>query len=605
MNIEKYEQDLTAYWTGRDTVIKHDRAVIALVKPKRIQGFVQVVLNKPKVLFDTSVSILSSFEPICRMPWSGTDQDEAVRKQMSKSERAIIGIMREWNNNQYAMGRPSWLYELAYWACSGWVSWMPYVDTRDGLKFTCPFFDPLTVYPLWTNDGMEANLRRYYTTVGNARRMGEANGWNVSNLEGKTDTVQCKVLSLWEVVGGKVFNEVSFQGVTVKAREVTTFKEIPLKITPVAGTVEGPIAEGDVLPVARKGENIIAANRDVYEYQNKWTAFMMQIAQDVAYPNLLDYTEPGEAALKEEDLGSGKIHHRKVGEPIEVLRHAGTPGFELTTIINTFNMDEQRGGLPAIAWGSMPFEISGYMGSQLFAAVKYRLNPRLEVMRYVISSSTTESLRQFRKTKKKITLTVTETNRDKKRLGKGETFMEEFSGKDIPPTTYVDVDIPLATMVDKAQQMSWARQALSDPQLLSRETLWEDELGVQDIDQELRRIDNDMVNRLPGVQLIMAVERLKYLASVAKEEGNDEMAQAYLGYAQMMEQQIPGAKQDGGGQPGGPPSTGLPAEFGAGGTSPDMLASMEGRPPSGGTPGARTQGAASRAGSLWYPGKKE
>lgn len=589
------ESSLKTYWGPRDTMMKKDRSLIALTEPPKVPGFTRVTLNRPKVLWDTSVSLLSSFEPIMRLPWESPTQEEDERARLNKAERFLIGMMRELDKHQFDEGKDSWLWELAYWACSGWVVCFPLMENG---TFTARFYDPLTVYPEWGPDGLVRLLRSYWMQVGFARQMALDHNWTVDFTKVPSNN-SIQIRSLWEQVGGKVYNSIAIHQSVVKDKEVEKFPGIPIMVRVVAGTPEGAMSEGDTTYIARKVDSVIAPNRSEFLQMNRWMSLLMQIVQDTAYPDLMDYTAEGEVALKDEDVGTGKIHHRRIGETIEVLKRAAAPGFEVNTILNILSQDLQKGGLPEIVHGGLPFEISGFMGSQLFSAIKYKLNSRMLAMRQTISYVGTELIRQFRSSGKKLTLTVEKPQR----RGKGETYMEEFSKDDVPAATYIDVRLPLSTMVDKAQQMQLARQALTPPQVVSRPTLWEDFLDIQDIDLEYERISDDSVMELPGYKIIMGAAGLRAKAAQVEEE-MPESAEALRRYAELLENMVTG-QQQGQAQPGGPGPETLPPEFGAGGLSPDVLGAMRGKQPPGGTPGARTRGAESRKGGLWTPGMEK
>ena len=596
--MEEAEVILTTLWAPRDTVMKEDRSILALTEPKKIPGFTTATLNEPKVQFDTSKSILSASPFTLRIPID-TNATPEEQDRMNKTERFLIGIFREFDRNQFNRGRGTWMEELAHWACSGWISVFPLVEKINNKPmFRCEFYDPITVYPDWGIDGLLKVLRVYPISPNAAMQMAKRNNW--AFITNKLATEAVKVRSLWEMVDGKPQNTIDMDSIIVKPAVDEPFLSIPVFVLPVGGSPFGPIGGGDVDYISSIGENIIAVNKGQNKQMNKWVGLLMQIVQDVAYPSLMDMSETGEGSgLTQKQLGSGSIIPRKVGEPIEVLKHAGAPGFELGNIFQFLGRGIQKGGLPEIIHGGLPFEISGFMGSQLYAAVKHKLRRQILAMTQVTRYVAIEMIRQYSTGKfPKVTLTV----ENPRRVGKGETFMEEFSPKDIPEVAFVDVEYPLETMVDKAQQITMARQALAPPQLLSRQTLHEDWLGVQDSTLEMDRIENDQMSDLEGVKIIKAVENLYEAAAAAKAQGRLEKSNNLFRYAQLLEQQLlPKQQPTGAPQPGGMPPEQLPGELGAAGVSPDVLAAMMGKQPTGGTPGARTRGA-ERRGGLMLPG---
>lgn len=595
--IETIEQQLTNFWAPRDSVIKRDREYISLKEPKKVPGFVgPITINTPKTLWDTATSMLSSFDPLIRVPWKTKDKVERAR--YDKVERFLVGVLRDFNKFNFESGHFPWLYELAYWVNSGWVAGFPYITDDKLPRFTCELFDPITVYPMWGKGKMSLLLRRLWMPLHSAKYMVEINEWEWPFPDSEDLSKSIKVLALWEDTKGGIFHSVYVDGKEVKEKTLEKdFVSIPVFCIPVAGTPEGAISESDTSYIERKGESIISANRLTYTLLGKWLGFLMQIAQDAAYPPIQDFSETGKTVTDPKDIASGKLIPRKKDYPLEVIKHAGAPGFEISNIFGYLNKMEQEGGLPAIAQGNLPFEISGFMGSQLFASIKYKLNSRMMAMTSITAYVLQEMVRQFKAKKIKSIKLTTEYP---KRLGKGESFMEEFGSKDIPESCFVEVTLPILTMSDRAQQIMTARQAMSPPQVISRQTLWEDYLGIQDIDLEQSRLIDDMIDQLPEIQLIAAIEGLKQRSADAKKLGKAEQSLAFQQFADALTQKLInagiGAKpQQGGGAPG-VPSSQMPAEAGIAGISPDVLAAMAGKQPPGGTPGARTKGAEVREG---------
>jgi len=269
---------------------------------------------------------------------------------------------------------------------------------------------------------------------------------------------------------------------------------------------------------------------------------MSQIATETAYPPIQTESESGEAIVGKDELGSGAIIPTKTGEKIHPIERAHVP-VEVNNLLSMLTAGIQRGGLPYIIYGGLPFELSGFAISQLMMAVKYKLAPYLNCIQDTLGLVSTEFIHQFRQGGGKVTLSTTD------KYTKGEFFMEEYTKQDVPMVTFVEVTLPLGTPQDKVQQMLMARQALQPPALLSRETLWEDFLDVEDSDLEYDRIIKDMTSELPAVKIIGVVEDLRNRALAAHTAGDIEGARILMGYANMLLQQL--ANMAGGGQGAG------------------------------------------------------
>src|SRR3990170_7395015 len=151
--IIEIKDNLVQFWMARDVRIKAERRMIALTEPRKVKGFVSVTINDPKVMYDTSVALLSGFDPRIRLPL--TNQPDEEKDKMNKAERFLIGVIRELDRKQALLGRDSVLRELAYYVCSGWYSVFPYISEADGVpEFNIIFYDPMTVYPQWGSRGL-------------------------------------------------------------------------------------------------------------------------------------------------------------------------------------------------------------------------------------------------------------------------------------------------------------------------------------------------------------------------------------------------------------------------------------------------------------------
>ena len=567
MDVVEEAQELKQYWQERDVRILQDREVLNLTKPIVKEGKIDWVLNDPKTLYETAVALLSSYSPRFRLPLTinyTTEQKEKI----SKAERFLLGILRYLDNKQYARGQSYWLRELAYWICSGWYAVFVIVTEKDGkVDFRADLFDPITVYPEWDADGLIKLVRTYETDGRTAKAMAES--WKVDI---SVDSATVKVINYWRKKNDTVYNAIYVGDEVVKPLREEPFERIPIFV--------GAIGNPDrVSPdwFVRAGENIIAANKDLYAYRNVLLSLMTQIVADTAYPNIITGSTTGEPVVKAEDVrGYGTVIPKRLEETIELLKHAATPP-EVATIISFLGQAMQKGGLPDIVYGGAPFELSGFAISQLMASIRYKISPYLNTMQNVISEVATEFLNQYKKAKyPKVSLSTT----NPKEISKGLFFVEEFSPKDVPDSLYVDVIIPLVSPLDKTQQIMFARQAMQPPQLLSRETIWDDVLDVQDAEQEYTRIIQDQTLEMPIVKQIAMIEHLRAIMENYRRIGKVAEADALKRYIMGLEMQL-GMRQGIPIKPseaGVPPQT-MPPEAGA--SSPDVLRSILGMSPPG------------------------
>ncbi len=564
----KYLKD---YWRDRNTQLQADRDQINLTKPVAVANKVQWVSNEPKVFYDTATALVSSYPPRFRLPLTiNYDADE--KERISKAERLVLGIWRSLDNRQYARGQSYWLREFAYWVLSGWYAVFNAVVEREGqVEFIADCWDAMSVYPEWSSDKLTKCLRTFEVDSITAKAM--IYDFVKKGLKGEFYTPvndRIEVVNFWLQDGKDVYNTIKIGDQTIKKLNKEDFDHIPIHI----GAIGNP-ERGSIEWKKRLGENIIASNRDMYEYSNVILSLMVTIMAETAYPNLVTWTRVGDPAVKAEDVkGFGSVVPLRLEEKIELLKHATTPQEALQSLQYILKQ-EQKGSIPDVTYGTVISDQSGFAISQLMAAIKYKISPYLNTMQHVISNVMSDFLLQYKKGDfKKIKLSTT----NPQEMKKGLFFVEEFNKQDVPDSCFVEVTIPITSALDKTQQILFSRQALQPPQLLSRETLWDEILGVQDSEQEYARILQDETLQMLIVKEIMMIEQLRKREQTMRTNGQIREAEALKRYIMAVEMQL-GMRKGipiTPGQEGVSPS-GMPPEMGAtGGSSPDLVRSALG-----------------------------
>ena len=574
IDIEKEAENLTKYWQLRNVQMEKDREIINLIKPAPKTDEVRWFSNEAKIFYDTCVALLSSYPPRYRLPLSRNFTPEEKDK-MNKAERFIMGIFRELDHRQISRGQSYWLREFAYWVLSGWYAIFRRID-RQGkdVKFIADIWDPMTVYPEWDNEKLTRCIRTFSVDKASALTMvygWKKKGYKLSGEFKEPKDEQVKVINYWLDERGKIYNALQVGDSIVKEMTLEKFKRIPI--------YTGAIGVPDrITPLwqQRLGENIIAPNRDMFDYENKMISLMATIIAETAYPNIITKTRTGEAAFDSKDLkGYGSQVSLRLEDQVELLKHAATPA-EAQYVMSWIARQKQKASFADTVYGGVPqIEISGFALSQYMAAIKYRIAPYLTTMQYVMGDIGRDFLEDYRIGKHpKVNLNTT----DPSSLRKGLFFMEAFEPADIPEVSYVDVTIPVTSSVDKTQQILYARQALQPPQLMSRETLWDEILDIQDSEQEYARIIQDEVLELPIVKQIATIEQLRNREKQFRLSGMDAEADAIKTYITALEMQLGLTKSPISGKPGGVPPSMMPPEAI---NSPDMLRAAVGKPPSG------------------------
>ncbi len=568
--------DLERQWQRRNTQMLADRSRINLDQTPPKTGAIKWYSNEAKVFYETATSLISAYPPRFRIPLT-INYDEIEKEKISKAERFLLGIFRELDNRQMRRGMSYWLWEMAYWTLSGWYSVFTHIEKGRGanVNFIADVWDPLTVYPKWDNEGLSTCVRTYSVDKPNLLVM--LGGFKQKGLDVIFQDMgedKPKVINYWRDDRGKVYNSILIGGQTIKPLILEKdFDRIPI----FCGTVGIP---DRVSPgwETRVGQNIIAANRDMYDYENMMVSVMAAIMASQAYPNIVRRTRSGLPMGIDDLTGYGQVIDLKIEEQIELLKNATTPE-EANILLNWVSNRRQKGSIPDVTYGQVPYELSGFAISQLMAAIKYKIAPYLNALQNVIGSVAREFLRQYRDGDfPDIELMTTKPGETSKNL----FFVEKFTRKDIPETLFVEVTVPITSAFDKTQQILFARQAMSPPQLLSRETIWDEVLDVQDSQQEYARIIQDQVLELPIVKTIAMIEQLNDRIALLRAQGKNLEADAINHYKMMLEMQA-GIRQGipttpGQTQPGGVPPQVAPPEATPGEVSPDVLRATLGVP---------------------------
>ena len=540
--IQTEANELENYWKERNVRILEDRDIINLVKQPLQEGEKNWVSNEPKTFYDTAKSLISSYPPRVRMPLS-MNYDPEEKDKISKTERLALGIFRQINDRRMGIGESFWLRDLAHWILSGYYNVFSWVKkTGDEVYFMADLWDPLTCYPWWDNEKMVRFARSYECDKTTA--MGLVDSWKGSGLKFDfkfpLNQEHVKLINYWRdnsyVKNGKlthqIKNAILMGDVVIKPLTLhKQFSRIPI----FSGTVGIPEKSASNWQ-SLNGENIIAADRDMYDYTNTIFKLWAEITAAMAWPNIVTTSQSGKPVIKPEQAkGHGSIMAKRHGELIELLKTASTPS-EARDLMAVINQWKQKGALPDIVYGGVPVELSGFAISQLMAAIKYKMAPYLVTMQYVVAQVLTELLMQYKRGKfSKISLTTVDVKSPKKDQ---KFFVEDYSATDVPDRVFMEVTIPVTSPLDKTQQIIFARQALTEPQLLSMETIWDEILEVQDSEQEYERISQDRMLRDPIVQQIAIIEQLRLREEMYRGIGKGIEADALHRYILQLEMQI-------------------------------------------------------------------
>lgn len=521
---------LTKFWQLRDSIMQSDRDRTNLIRPeKQTTAFKYWPTAEPKVFFDTARSLISLYPPRFKLPIPINFSPEEKDK-MNKAERLCIGIWRNLDRRVADTGGTSWLYELAYWLLGGWYSIFSVVQKgEEGPEFIADLYDPITVYPEWTKYGLSKCVRHYSVDETTCESM--AAEFQEKGLEFDYRKPQegdsYTVTNYWMKEGKKVWNAIMLNKGIVKPMTLQrSLDRIPILV----GAVGIPDRVSPNWQM-RKGESIIASARENYDFITQLRSLRAEIVEQTAFPNIVSKTRTGQPAVKAEDVkGHGSVLPLKLEDVLDTLKNAASPN-DVNILEQEIGQELQKATLPNVVYGGISTELSGFAISQLLAAIKYKLGPYVNAENFIVGQLMSNLLYQFRSANfGKVTLST----RNPYDLKRGMNFIEEFSKDDVPERIFVEAEVPITSQYDKTQAILNSVQALQAG-LLSKETLWENELDIQDAEQEKLRLAEDAVSADPFVRQIEIITKMYERVQVYELAGMVGAAEALKRYIGTLE----------------------------------------------------------------------
>lgn len=615
-------EPLRKFWESRNRQWSLDRSLLLMQYKARMMPFEQIISSEPAINHAGAVAILGGKPPNFRLPITIQEQTEGIKHD--KSERLAYGMFREWDKRWRLQGHNPWLLDFLFYACMGAVAGLPQVVKRKGrpVEFHCPLFDPMTVYPSFGEDGLGGTARIYRTEWNHAVSIAKMNGWDMAKVKEAKDI---EIINFWEMGDEDKgedpevpHNLALMGGIAVQDRVAhDEFKRIPLFIAPFNGvpwrgfdnavfinSSPGMVSAKDW--TANWGRPIFWANRQLYRDLDRLLSYEAERARRSAHGQYLAKTQGGRTLIE------GSVADLEVitvdveeGEEFGPIPPPSQPSEHLALIDQLFSMS-QRGGLNRLALGDLNLEISGVTLERAAASARFILEPYAEGSASTISDILMSMFEQIR------SLNIRKLSLETRKESMGAELayvIEEFSKKDIPETTYVEVTLPMLLPDDRMRKATIARTLIpGNIPLAGSRYVAETVLGIQDWTQMQEEIKEDMASQHPAmvqVELMAAIRRkIEDWSQTPGMEGAAEEAQMAL--AIMREsfratfaprEQAPSTQPGRERQPA--PSEQPPEERGAASSDQELIASQ----PSGGADGEQlrnivrvAQGGAGRAG---------
>jgi hypothetical protein len=523
---------LKGFWRPRNEYLAMHRDLVSGSYRRKVAKYELVISNEPKSLVELACSILAGKQPLIRFPI--TNQEEPERNVMNDAERWARAVFKEWDRRHRRRLHGPWLRELTWYKCMGGVALFPHIAPggRQGIQFRCDIWDIMDVFPETGDDGLIQVIRSYSTTMGVARSMAEAPGWNPDVLaDGKADQ-DVDVVNRWWVEDGKVWNTVLInETVVLEPVERREFRgAIPIIVSGANGVpyrsytdTRKDVDQGNA-PDWRKqwSRPITDTNYELYINLDKLLTYMLQNAHDHAYGMGVSTTKDGQTVLTQPDAVTGdvKLLALRVGEDFNWKSPPQIP-VEVHSLLQYLTAGLSKGGLDPVLYGSLgSLDISGVTLDRLIAGTKSKLQPYGESIEDDISQAfmTTQAL--FKRQRRKVQLAF---------VGDDMRFYQEgFEPSKIPDTTDVKVELPMALPDNRFQKMTMAQMALPGEPLLDPITVYEQFLQdiVPDPSVVIARLDEMRASKDPLLQEAANIVALKRKRRAAEEEGDQDMVEA-------------------------------------------------------------------------------
>lgn len=517
-------------WRGRNEQVVGDRAMYNMTYRQVPRGQELYLSNEAMSLVNKCAEILSAKWPVIRMPI--TTQQEPERRRMNDAERFLDGVLREVSIRYRRRGRNAWLYDLSWYTCMGMICIYPSIREGNGgeVQFRADLWDPIQVYPVYGDDGLQELYRIYRMTPIEALTMAEGLGYEAEHLQGSIQKEHVEIINAFWVEDEQAYNAVLIDGKLVKPR--TKHEEwggkIPVLMYPAGGLpyrgFDWEQNGGMAIPdwPATWGQPIFSANRNVYKTLDKVLTWLLRITRRFSMP--IGISETRDAAPLIEpgmDLDSVKLINAEIGEKFNWVNPPGMPQ-ERRELLSYLGGAAQRGGLSNIAFGELALELPGVAVERLLAATKSTLTPYVETAEFAISELCMYFLEMYRKgNHPKVKLNVKQTYGGITM----QVFQEEFAASRIPDTNLVLSTLPMGLPDRRLQNMSIARIAIpGNEPLLDDVTVAEEFLDIQDYELVQDRIAEMKSAQDPAFQLISNIEALMQRKQNFIDSGKPEMA---------------------------------------------------------------------------------
>lgn len=463
-------------------------------------GYENVTANDPQTLCLSVIDNIGYAPMIIKIP---LPENLKERKDSSYAERFLYGCLNIINSRlQQVPMSPHLQGSLAWFSTvRGWVAVRVLVHKEEEKGPTIPSVDVWDMRNVtWDTAGTRLLWGNHKRPISKA----EAKAVYDKDISGKYGVLYdfCCDTEIVNIIDGEeVYREkhgLEYPPILISA----------VGCTPLIASTKFSDSIKDV------GESALVSNRSLYEPINKLLTLYLTIVAQGAHNPLAIYSKGGKKQFKRNPYYPGSFVQLDIdkGEKVEELYKPNMPT-DTERLLSHIMQKLSIGGVPPVASGALDIALP-YSGIQLLTHSAMRvLEARKYVMERTIEWICRELLSQFAQGGFKA---IEVHGRD----GTNEFFQCKISPKDIRGDWFPECKIIPRLPEDEMQKYNMAQMAVAN-QILSRRTVRDKLLNIQDTDAEEDRMLYEQTASIKEVQLLRTRRALL-------DQGEPELAAALM-----------------------------------------------------------------------------
>ena len=496
-------------WGKRDSTVRASLQLIKMQDNIQLHNrqAITIATSEPRAQFNLATHMLSWTPEVIRLPV--TSQDLAQRREMGLAERAAVGMWKQNTDWQRMRGNPSWRVQSARHLLLGFAAteWDIRLTPDGQPQFIAIPWNPMSVYPDFGGPDKELIACDYtYTITRDALRRAVAynEGWQMPRAMERSERAPIRIIKHYETDGVNV-------SMAVVANEAGDNEDIIMPLTYQPHMTEIPVVIMPIFDIddmtsdTPNIDGFLMRNETNYKRLNLFMSEQMDVAHLNAYRSVQITSSTGRTTVDKEQL-RGEVIPTTPDVMFNPIQAHGTT-------LNYLMGATQRNQLPFQLFGDLPFELSGTALMLIMPAATYALGVYKQAGEHMQAMITHKWLERMRHLE--LTDVALQGHSDR------GFFSEAFSYKDIPDSNYPEVEWPLAVPQDLPTKIGIARQAVPQGQLLSRQRVMEEVIGIEDAMLEHDRISEDRLDDLPQITMLDALTRADAKIADMEQQGLD------------------------------------------------------------------------------------